>query len=170
MKARGPLRTAYVGIVHIYTVRVQKMTSLCFVFLVFAGVFVVSHARKCTTKGLCHTFPSQYLLSAENITIEGNDEQLISGLEQDITCSFTGRQNVTLIEWVVVVRDLEFTAAKDTSGASVLVLTLTPGLSSDGSQFKCRVIDSSGRNYEKNITISVKSKFTGKSNARTHLM
>ena len=59
-----------------------------------------------------------------------------------------------------MVGDLEFTAAKDTSGARVLVLTLTPGLSSDGSQFKCRVIDSSESTYEKTITISVKGKCT----------
>ena len=108
-------------------------------------------------KGLCSSFPRQYLFSAENITIEGNDEPLISGLEQNITCTFTGQSNVSLIEWVAVVEDF---ATKDTSGARVLVLTLRPMLSSDGSQFKCRVIDSGGRTYENTITISVKSKYT----------
>ena len=125
---------------------------------------MVSHARKCTTKGLCHTFNSITIpprLPAENITIQGNNESLISGLEQDITCIFTGQGNVSLIEWLAVVGDLEFTATKDTSGARVLLLTLTPRLSSDGSQFKCRVTTSSGETYEETITISVKSKFTG---------
>lgn len=97
-------------------------------------------------------------LSAENITIEGNDEPLISGLLHDITCTFTGG-NVSLIEWLAVVGDLEFTATKDISGARVLLLSLTVRLSTDGSQFKCRVVDSSGRAYSKTIVISVKSKF-----------
>ena len=105
-------------------------------------------------------------LPAENITIEGNDEPLISGLQQNITCIFSGQNNVSLIEWVAVVEDF---ATKDTSGARVLLLTLTPTLDSDGSQFKCSVTDSSGGTYEETITISVKSKFTRNIHAHTHL-
>ena len=92
------------------------------------------------------------------ITISGDEEPMIVGVRRDVSCIFNG-DDVAAIDWLLVVGRLEASyTGLITTGQNELVMNLNPTIELNGSQFKCRVIDSRGFIYEQTTTITVKGR------------
>jgi hypothetical protein len=92
--------------------------------------------------------------SSSQITILGNEQTLIIGVQQDLTCIYNGT-DVASMEWKLVFGTIEVLLAGPSSD-SVLVYSLYPEHSHNNSMFRCVVTNLAGRTCEQTITIVIK--------------
>ena len=98
--------------------------------------------------------PSRLQRAAGQLHITGNEVPLIIGLPRDINCTWTGAENVTKMEWLVV--GIGDAVLETANNAKLVVLGLDPdsdGL--DGAMFTCRATLTNGSQIEETIAITL---------------
>jgi hypothetical protein len=95
-----------------------------------------------TANGQCH------------ITIIGHEDCYIDGFQQDVTCVFSC-QSVASIQWFLIFGELMLPIGSPSTDTEA-VLSVNPTIRTNGTQFKCVVIDTSDVRYMETITICVR--------------